>query len=745
MAKKRRKSPAKKHVKLKKALKSLQLVPCLSALTAVELSEFTHDLGTYLSWWMGDPTEEVILTLRDSLPLLEQLIDFDIVLQRLESLDCFDRSPFGVSIRDFFPELTKIHEASVELIHKLPQGVHKAECWLGPIAKHATADADVEATVYFASRGNRNMIDVDNLRNSWHASVCQDIERGKPLGKVPETVIARAHSQTISLAEAAAVLTFNKSLPRFFSFRDEEEDFIDAAMFRAVEWFGITGFDLWLDSLISGLSLGPQYGIEHPQAGWWLFYWCRSDLALRMADRHGLEAWLWALINGPSERDKPWRVFCATRENTRFRDYLPLVGIIPFVWHRIAPSNMKEDVLQHASDLLFQTQMRSGAWPLYTDDPKPCLMTTCFAIHGLAAHKPEGWEQSAARGAEWLAKEQQAGGYWHISGGPTVMLTVLALDTLEFARGGSEVTFKLSSSVRKDTIATELHKSAIGGELIPEPNYDCTKEPWYEPAMPTVSSVALACAHKVAKPRLAIVVATEDELLQALRVLSPLPRRHKIWKVVHDYDTYYLGRFGVFQSVIVLSSMGSEGATGATLSVDSVIREWDPTAIVLLGIAFGANRRKHLPANVLVCEHLIPYEHQRVGEEPTFRNPIPPSSPTLVNRFQHALDWTFHRPDGSKCNKHVGPILSGEKIIDNPDFKGALLSQYPNAIGGEMEGTGLWSAAQRARKEWILVKGVCDWADGRKHDSYHAMAAASAVSLCSHVFSDAHALDGVRN
>jgi len=226
-------------------------------------------------------------------------------------------------------------------------------------------------------------------------------------------------------------------------------------------------------------------------------------------------------------------------------------------------------------------------------------------------------------------------------------------------------------------------------------------------------------------------------------MMSPLPRRRRIWKVIHDYNTYFLGRFGAYQSVVMLSSMTPEGPTGATLSIDSVIRQWNPVAVLLLGIAFGASRRKHLPADVLIAEHLIPYEHQRLGETPIFRNPVPTSSPALMNRFRHALDWDFRRPDGSSCVKHVGPILSGNKLVDNVDFKNALLNQYPNAIGGEMEGAGLWSAAQRARKEWILVKGVCDWADGRKHDGHQAMAAASAVSLALHVFSDSHALDGL--
>ena len=79
---------------------------------------------------------------------------------------------------------------------------------------------------------------------------------------------------------------------------------------------------------------------------------------------------------------------------------------------------------------------------------------------------------------------------------------------------------------------------------------------------------------------------------------------------------------------------------------------------------------------------------------------------------------------------HCGAILSGEKLIDDKSFKQSILEQYPTAIGGEMEGSGLWASADRHRKEWLVVKGVCDWADGEKNDYYQDLAATASVSLC---------------
>lgn len=441
----------------------------LDSLDAEQLAQLAYDLRTNLYWWMGEPTEDRIIALQRSMPLLNDMIAFDVVLQRLGRLQDSERTMFGVGIGVFFPELKEVYEEVVTRIEALPPGVHKAECWLRPIAKQAGADADVEAAIYLASRGHEDLVDVDMLRDSWHAAVCLDIEHGKPVGQVPETVLERARSRIVSLSEAAESLSFQGELPRFFGFYDQEEAFIDAALLRAVEWFGITGFEPWLKSLLSALSSGPQYGIEHAPASWWLFFWCRSDLAITMAERQGLESWLWALINGPLERDKPWRRFWPERDNPRSRDYVPMAGAILFVWHRIKPVSMSEDVLARASELLFQTQMRCGAWPLHADSSEPDLIATCFAIHGLALHRPTGWTQSVTRAAKWIWIQQQPGGNWYISGGPSVMLTVLALDALALAESREEVTFNPGTSLADCDAAVAVPVESVGDAVDSEP------------------------------------------------------------------------------------------------------------------------------------------------------------------------------------------------------------------------------------------------------------------------------------
>jgi nucleoside phosphorylase len=232
-----------------------------------------------------------------------------------------------------------------------------------------------------------------------------------------------------------------------------------------------------------------------------------------------------------------------------------------------------------------------------------------------------------------------------------------------------------------------------------------------------------------------LMVATEVEIRAALHLLQPYPRRKHILRAFVGAETYYLGKFGAYRTAVTRCGMGAGGERGSTLATPEALRTWQPKAIIMPGIAFGEDPGKQKMADVLVASQIIPYEKQRRGEKTIFRDPIPPSNALLQNRFENALDWRFDRPDGRPCKLRIGPILSGEKLVDDLKFKAELFAHFPEAIGGEMEGAGVAAAAGRMRVPWILVKAICDWGDGKKHGKHQPLAAAAAVSLVHHVLS----------
>ena len=103
------------------------------------------------------------------------------------------------------------------------------------------------------------------------------------------------------------------------------------------------------------------------------------------------------------------------------------------------------------------------------------------------------------------------------------------------------------------------------------------------------------------------------------------------------------------------------------------------------------------------------------------------ASERWLDRFRSGdIDW-----QGAK--RHFGLVLSGEKLINDPKFRKSLLKFEPEAIGGEMEGAGLYAAARDAKVDRILVKAICDWADGNKNDDAQELAARNAAQFIHHV------------
>ena len=177
-----------------------------------------------------------------------------------------------------------------------------------------------------------------------------------------------------------------------------------------------------------------------------------------------------------------------------------------------------------------------------------------------------------------------------------------------------------------------------------------------------------------------------------------------------------LGEHGGMRVVHRVSKQGEGEAQNAA---NDAVRAWQPRAIIAVGIAFGVNPLKQKIGDVLISENIRAYELGRVNADGgfTLRSDKPPASVALYQRFLH-LDQCC-RATESAClywpELRFGTLLSGNKLVDNVDYRQGLQKHEAEAIGGEMEAVGIHFAAFRHRVDWLIVKGICDWADGSKH------------------------------
>ena len=210
-----------------------------------------------------------------------------------------------------------------------------------------------------------------------------------------------------------------------------------------------------------------------------------------------------------------------------------------------------------------------------------------------------------------------------------------------------------------------------------------------------------------------IVTVTKVESRALLQSFEQTTGHEAMRQSIGDRIYFNLGIVNGARVFLTQSEMGSGGLDASLLTVRKGIEALSPTAVIMVGIAFGVNDQKQAIGDILVTEQLRLYDLQRVGSQDgqckiILRGDKPHASAWLINHFKSAdLLW-----EGAKVR--FGVVLTGEKLVDNIDFRDQLRTFEPEAIGGEMEGAGLYVACQDKKVDWILIKAICDWADSNK-------------------------------
>jgi nucleoside phosphorylase len=281
-------------------------------------------------------------------------------------------------------------------------------------------------------------------------------------------------------------------------------------------------------------------------------------------------------------------------------------------------------------------------------------------------------------------------------------------------------------------------------ELI-EQDYILEEQSWYHSGFPKTQEIDEKKLEALEfNVDFVIVTATPIELKAVLCLLEPcISEESSPFRQYTRWGTYYLGKFGHYKTAITQCRMGTRDERGAGFVTLKALEIWKPKAVIMVGIAFGKSNTEQKIGDVLLATEVMDYDVNRVERDKIIdRGSRPPSDRRLLDIFEQSHEWKFNRSDDSSCELISGPILSGDKLIDSPEFKAELFERFPNAKGGEMEGIGFCSAANSLQKPWILIKAICDWADGNKHDKYggkhdkyQPLAAAAAASLVHYVLS----------
>ena len=91
------------------------------------------------------------------------------------------------------------------------------------------------------------------------------------------------------------------------------------------------------------------------------------------------------------------------------------------------------------------------------------------------------------------------------------------------------------------------------------------------------------------------------------------------------------------------------------------------------------------------------------------RGARPDASPRLMSHFRG-----FSQTKWKGQRVRIGVMLTGEKLVDNVDYRKQLVKFESEAEGAEMERAGLYVSSYDNKVDWIVTKAICDLADGDK-------------------------------
>lgn len=225
-----------------------------------------------------------------------------------------------------------------------------------------------------------------------------------------------------------------------------------------------------------------------------------------------------------------------------------------------------------------------------------------------------------------------------------------------------------------------------------------------------------------------VVLMTVNEI-EASAVRRALEGEGLVPQAHHGATNVYwiYGPVGGATVALLRSSMGSGGPGGSALTAIDAARELKAGALISTGIAFAMNDDQPI-GQLLISDKLASYELSRIGTDDRGSQSIirrggeDHAAVRLVNRFRDS------RLEDINVDYQIGTLLSGEKLLDNLAFRENLRASYPEAIGGEMEGSGILSAGAREGIEWIVAKAVCDYAHNKGEGKKQRQLLAAEVS-----------------
>jgi nucleoside phosphorylase len=235
------------------------------------------------------------------------------------------------------------------------------------------------------------------------------------------------------------------------------------------------------------------------------------------------------------------------------------------------------------------------------------------------------------------------------------------------------------------------------------------------------------------KADLLLITALPDELESAKDAFAP----DRAWQLLEregeSYDSW-LTPFAVDggRSILVAATRASGmGMTAAAIRTTQAIVRFQPQVVLMVGIAAGTRSNGRHYGDPLIADPCVDYVSGKIAVdraklilhpdpypiplEPHVRSTLTAIASEGLFLDQISRSWQGRRPP-HQLNAHVGPLGSGDQVINARGPVAEAQRHWRKLIGLEMEVYAVYRATRESRvpqPTFFAVKSVCDFAEGK--------------------------------
>jgi nucleoside phosphorylase len=227
-----------------------------------------------------------------------------------------------------------------------------------------------------------------------------------------------------------------------------------------------------------------------------------------------------------------------------------------------------------------------------------------------------------------------------------------------------------------------------------------------------------------------------------LKSVLQLPGNWQEARFYNDGTLYYTGSFSsATKSLkVVAASTHQMGIPATAVLSMKLILHFRPHYLIMTGIAAGVKTSGGNLGDIIIADQSWDYQSgkniMQNGEINFYPDPRSiPLNTEIKEQFLHlsaSREYLNEIQKGWKdtipynLNLIVGPVASGELVVQNSDFVKELLLRNRKLVGIDMETYGIFYTAENCinpKPIAISIKSISDFADDKKSDEYHSYAA----------------------